>query len=619
VTTFTSTLERLLYPASSDAGIDREALAGLLTELARSIEPESAGRFSGVTPIDPRLEQLRALLVGREIEILKRLSEIVEDPEQLALTVSRILPTAVAHASSDERLGQVLAPTVEKATQTSIHSNPRTLINILYPLIVPAMRKSVGEMIDETFQSLNESLKHIFTWQGLKWRWEAWRAGTSFGAVVLKHSLIYQVEHVFLIHQHTGLLIAHVAAPNAVSQDPQVVSSMLVAIQDFVKDSFSGTEQRSLDTLMLGELRLWSERGPFATLVTVIRGNPPESLHETLANVLAKIHAERPQALENFDGDSSGFADVEALMTDCVTLRQAASTAPKKEFPWLVVATALGVAAILGIWSLVRWHNESLWEGYVARLRDQPGIVVAEAVRRGGKFQITGLRDPLAVDPAMLMREAKVNPSNVITHWAPYQSLDVEFVMKRLQAALDPPRTLTFAVDGNHIVVRGSAPAAWLDRARLAVRMLPAGAPNVDLFGVSGFTDGAIGKLSEAIQSQEILFDHNGSLPAAGQQAVLDLVASDVRELALVASKLRIMVHVALVGHSDAAGQGTFNLFLSVARAEAVRSLLKQRGVDPSLLTVRGAGPLEPRESEISEAARSRNRRVSFTVEVGEL
>ena len=149
--------------------------------------------------------------------------------------------------------------------------------------------------------------------------------------------------------------------------------------------------------------------------------------------------------------------------------------------------------------------------------------------------------------------------------------------------------------------------------------MLPAGAPNVDLFGVSGFTDGAIGNLSEAIQSQEILFDHNGSLPAAGQQAVLDLVASDVRELALVASKLRIMVHVALVGHSDAAGQGTFNLFLSVARAEAVRSLLKQRGVDPSLLTVRGAGPLEPRESEISEAARSRNRRVSFTVEVGEL
>ena len=63
----------------------------------------------------------------------------------------------------------------------------------------------------------------------------------SFAEVVLKHTLVYRVEHVFLIHRHTGLLIAHAASQDATSQDPQLVSSMLSAIQDFVRDSVRRT------------------------------------------------------------------------------------------------------------------------------------------------------------------------------------------------------------------------------------------------------------------------------------------------------------------------------------------------------------------------------------------
>ena len=65
-------------------------------------------------------------------------------------------------------------------------------------------------------------------------------------------------------------------------------------------------------------------------------------------------------------------------------------------------------------------------------------------------------------------------------------------------------------------------------------------------------------------------------------------------------------------------GGGTSNLSLSLARAEAVRALLKKRGVDPDLLAVRGAGPLEPLEADTSDAARSANRRVSFSVGIEE-
>jgi outer membrane protein OmpA-like peptidoglycan-associated protein len=744
VSTSAAPLEWLLSPAAIDTGPDRKVLAGLLLELARNVDANVGVEPTGIVPFDPRLEELRTLLLGREIELSRHLSQVLDDPEQLAIAVSRVLPAAIAQAAArDERLGQVLAP----ALGSSVRRDPDTLVDILHPLIGPA----IGKSIDATFQSLNESLKYSLSWRGLRWRWEAWRTGTSFAEVVLKHTLVYRVEHVFLIHRHSGLLIAHAASQDATSQDPQLVSSMLAAIQDFVRDSFA--EQHGLDALRLGELRVWSEPGPFATLVAVIRGNPPEELHETFRGVLARIHAERPEALETFDGDSSGFADVEAALTDCVQLKQEAARPAQKGFAWLLIAAVgLALLGLAGTWGYQRWHDgrlwgnflerlraqpgivvteigerdgkwlvgglrdplaidpqlvlrevsvdparvvshwqpyqsldpefvlkraqealappatvtlafegdrivaigsapstwiqrtraasrllpagvsqvdlsqvrdldeddERLWADYVARLRAEPGIVITETGKRDDKWLVGGLRDPLAVDPQLVLREASIDPARVVSHWQPYQSLDPEFVLKRVQIAFAPPPTVSFVVEDGRIVAAGTAPFTWIQRARASSRMLPAGGPPVDLSQVRDLNEGVLGKVREAIQSKEIRFDYNNSLPAPGQEAVLDQLAAELKELRALSSSLQVTTRVTLTGHADLTGKGLYNLSLSLGRAESVRTLLKQRGVDPDLLAVRSAGTLEPRQRGDSEAARSVNRRVSFTVGVDE-
>src|SRR5258708_16976074 len=121
--------EWLLRPPPPDSGIDRKALAGLLVELARTVEPRSCVRPTGVLAVDPRLEQLRSLLVGREIEVLGRLREVIEDPERFGVAVGRVLATAVA--SSDAPPGPVVAPALEKATGNPIpHESPELLYNL---------------------------------------------------------------------------------------------------------------------------------------------------------------------------------------------------------------------------------------------------------------------------------------------------------------------------------------------------------------------------------------------------------------------------------------------------------------------------------------------------------
>ncbi|MER9584439.1 OmpA family protein [Mesorhizobium sp. M0276] len=476
----TSTVDPITLPqrtASNDTEIDREALARLLIEIARNVDPDYRARFDGVPTADPRMETLRQLLVSREISELSRVTHLLDEPEQLAAAVGDVLSNAAARAPHAQ-LGEALAPAVERAVQRSIQKSPGTLTDILYPVFLPAIRKSIGEKIDQTFQSLNETLRHIFTWHGLKWRFESWRTGASFSEVVLKHSLIYRVEHVFLINRNSGLLIAHVTADNATSEDPQLISSMLSAIQDFVKDSFNEKEQSGLDTIRFGDLRLWSEVGPFATLVSVIRGNPPEELHEIVRDVLLRIHDECSQALEQFDGDSSQLAGIEAQLQTCVELKQEESN---QGFPWLVVAAALLILIPAGGWFFLSWQSGQRWQAYVSRLETQPGIIVAEQKMRGGQFYIAGLRDPLGADPQSLLSGTQVDPARVHSQWQLYQSLEPEFVLKRLTASLYPPDTVRLSIVNDRIVAEGEAPDTWIDRARAAARQLSAGGPEFDI------------------------------------------------------------------------------------------------------------------------------------------
>ncbi len=309
-------------------------LAGLLLELARCVNPEVAATEPSRLEDDPRLEALRGVLLEREQIALARLQQKFDDPREFADAVGAVLPAAfTVAAEQDDRLGQVIAPTVERATQASIRKNPGTMVDILYPVMGPAIRKAIAETLDGSIQSLNQSLKYSLSWRGLKWRIEAWRTGSTFAEVVLKHTAVYRVEHLFLVHRKAGLLLAHVARDDATTRDPELVSSMLSAIQDFVRDSFDesasgGASGGGIDSLRLGDLLLWCEEGPSAFLAAVIHGSPPAMVRTRIGETLGAVHDQWRTALQDFDGDTAPFDEVGEQLRPCL-LSQTAETHKK--------------------------------------------------------------------------------------------------------------------------------------------------------------------------------------------------------------------------------------------------------------------------------------------------
>ncbi|MGB8538038.1 MAG: OmpA family protein [Acidobacteriaceae bacterium] len=589
-------------------------LAVLLFEVARSLDRDLATALPRLEG-DPKLEALRSLILEQDRAAIAKLQQKFDDPRQFAEAISSVLADAFALAGArDDQLAKVLAPILELATQASIRKNPGTLVGILYPLMGSVVRKSISESLDGTLQRMNQAFKHSFSWQGLRWRLEALRSGSSFADVVLKHTVQFRVEHVFLIHRKTGLLIEHVAAPEATAQDPQLVSGMLSAIQDFVRDSFEGTNKSGgsgIDTLRLGDLLLWCEEGPFAFLAAVIRGNPPESLHAVLRETLTNIHDQYRSSLEEFQGDSATLGDLATPLA--LDLQQQERPRETKLSPWLW-GIPLVLLLLAGAWVIQRTIVRHRVDAYVERLREEPGIVVASSELRNGKWQISGLRDPLAADPAVVLSQSGLDPKRVAGHWESYQALNPAIVLRRLAASLNPPPSVSLSLKGDTVEVSGSVPQYWTERARVLVAALPAGSPKVDFSGLKDIQDPEFIRLRDAIQGHVIAFDSNADRPARGQDATLDVVADEFHQLMRVTRRLGFTARMMISGHADAIGNETANLSLSAARAEVVRSMLKARGIAPELLAVRSAGPLEPMSAPNGKPTAAMNRRATFTV-----
>lgn len=592
-------------------------LAALLLEVARSLDKDLASVLPSRLDGDPRLEAVRSVLLEQDRAAFARLQQKVDDPQQLAEAISAVLSNAFALAGSrDDRLATVIAPTMERATQASIRKDPSTMVGILYPLMGPAISKSIAETLDGTLQGLNQAFKHSFSLRGLKWRLEALRSGSTFADVVLKHTVVFRVEHVFLIHRKTGLLLEHVAAPQAASQDPHMVSGMLTAIQDFVRDSFSqnkGSTAGGIDSLRLGDLLLWCEEGPLAFLAAVIRGNPPETLHAVLRTTLAGIHEELRGPLEDYNGDSTNLGDLATRVEGC--LQQQEQPQEKRISPWLW-ALPLALLLAFAFWMIGRAVEEYRVNAYVQALRGQPGVVVTGAEHRDGKWHVSGLRDPLATDPAELLASSNLDSERVVGHWEPYQALNPAIVVKRIRATLNPPPDVALLIDGKTNTIRalGNAPQHWVEKARALAAALPAGSPRIDLSALKDIQDPTFIRLRNAIQAHVINFDSGAPRPTAAHEAAIDTLASEVRELITVAKGLGFSVRVMIIGHADSTGKETSNLALSAARAEVVRSMLRARGIDPDRLYVRSAGTLEPLESGDVKQDDAMNRRVTFTV-----
>jgi outer membrane protein OmpA-like peptidoglycan-associated protein len=301
---------------------------------------------------------------------------------------------------------------------------------------------------------------------------------------------------------------------------------------------------------------------------------------------------------------------------------------------------------------------------------------VTSAEKRGGTYVITGLRDPLAVDPMLLLQATKLNPEKVNSRWEPYYALYPEFILTRAKALLEPPATVTLTVKNGILSASGVASQHWNREARRLVRVLPGitqfddtnlvdpdhqllasivarlqppdtvtlkiengilyaigTAPHrwivevrqllptlrdITQFQEDHLIDSDLQVLElrkEQLEKSHLYFERGGVQLTAEQNEKLQRLRTDLEKLFEAAQAVGQSVHIEIVGHSDTTGsEERINKRLSQERADAVLAALTSQGIDTTKFTTLGMGSKALLREEITEQDRALNRRVSFRV-----
>lgn len=455
----------------------------------RMAEPAAVDRS---TLADEQLAELCRLLVGVDRERLAATLQQVDDRRRLVELLGGALDDAVRNsARRGPELSRALAPIIAAGVHETVHRDASAFGKALAPAMGPAIRQAVLQMFRNLVETFERTLDHSLSPRAWRWRLEAWRTGVSFAQVVFLKTLAFRVEHVFLIHGESGLLLQHAYRPDARHRDPELVSAMLTAIQDFVGDALDARKGDRLGAFEVGELTVWVENATHAVLAAVIRGQPGRAVRDDLKRQLERIELAFDRDLEAFRGDCAPFDAALPLLDEClVEQRIAQNEAAPAGVSWLVkaglVAGLLSVLAGIGWWAYASQQASRRLAALVARVEAEPGFVLARAERHHGRYRLVGLRDPDARPAAQVVRDAGVDPDSVDGSWEPYHALHSDLVVRRARRVLGLPERVAAVFVGGVLQLSGVVEPELL--ARLVRREVTiTGVERLDLGGLYGF------------------------------------------------------------------------------------------------------------------------------------
>jgi hypothetical protein len=548
------------------------------------------------------LDRIRQLLLADERASLQRAEQRIAELERINSQLAAALP-ALVRAAPQGPMTRALANPVASALGSAVRDNRASIVDALFPVIGPIIRKAIAEALRGLMSDLDKVLEYGFSPRGIRWRIEAWRSGVPFAQIVLKHTLRYRIDHVFLIERESGLVLHRRSAPNLSDLDADAVAGMLTAIGQFVRDSVGRGDDDSLEAARVGEHLLWVIEGPRATLACFITGVPPRNLRGVLSERLEQIHADFPVQPDTAAAGAAAMwetaLDPAALVAASVALgdRDAGRSARTPRWPWWVVGLIVLAVVVWHFVRLERWNDRV--DSLRVALHDHPGFLLDRIESEPWRaLTVHGLLDADAAPLAPLLARADFGEVEAQLELEGYVSTDDAVLQTRSVRLLDPPAGVRVRVSQGTLDIEGEAPQSWIAANRDRVAWI-AGVHGIQ-WRVTALSTGdaerpearpsaqddarsELLELAHELASMRVEFSDDIQ-PVAdpdqriGRMAEILLRAEGLLVLADMTGQLRIE------GHTDSSGSTETNRALRAVRADWLRDRLRDAGVTGQML-----------------------------------
>lgn len=508
--------------------------------------------------------------------------EIRNSPEQIASAIAPEVALAIEkqiHLDRDA-IANALASEMGKAIKAQIHLERDAMVDALYPVIGNTISKYMVEVIRE----INAKVENALSVEGIRRKMRARMQGVSEAELILRESVTYTVEAIFLIHKSSGLAIAETQKPRDERLESEMIAGMLTAIRSFANDCVAQSGQTSeLHEIEYGNLQIILEVAGYCYLAVVVEGDPSKSFINKMRQTLSTIVENYDRPIQAYDGDPDTIPPavpqaIEALMNPAIEPAEP----PPKSAPW-----TLGILSGLLLLGVLIGGGRTLYHRHLATqalraIEATPELAVyrLDAQMRRGRLQLSGKlpNPPLSALAERAVRQALPDTeidNTILAVEVPPDPVLVDGEVQRLVAVFNRIAGVDISANygDNQVRVWGQ-----IGRSEVADRLTQA------LEGIPGVRSVAIvvrDRNFSEVQAIRIYFDSGSSRPLAnGLDAKLDLV----RQLLDLHPSLKLRV----IGHSDRLGNQNVNQKLSRQRAEAVKALLVKPGVNPDRLETEG-------------------------------
>lgn len=550
------------------------------------------------------LQHLRTLLLGAEYEDLLRLQKEFSSHSHTSERLSQVISEAIAiRCKQDNSVSHALVPSIEDAIRISAKRDPKRLANALFPVMGPAIRESVSETVSAMMQQVNQLLENSLSARSITWRINAFRTKRSFAEVMLSETVLYQVEQVFLIHRETSLLINHLTSANAIIKDPDMVSGMLTAVTEFVKDSFVVDKQQNVKSIKFGQLNLLFEAGPHAIVVTAVRGLIPSDLQITIREQVEELHRLFGSKLESYDGIAEEFPDTYEQLDKCLLSKKKnddANLINKKKFPWPAIIAISLLVLVPFIWWILNKVEQNKWNDIVGQLQAESGIVILNHAKLNGEYIVNGMRDPIAKDPAEIIAAHQDFKKPVTLNMQSYFSNETDIVQRRMLDTLNLPADVTATIEHGVLTIKGEAEPSWLSDLPNKLQFIW-GVSSIDTTQLREIVDfqQEIQQLIGSIEGVVIEFAPNSSELTSDDLKLINYINHQINDLRVLTQKAGREFKLGILGYADNSGTSSINILISENRARSIHKVLSAIGIAEDILLAKGLGNYEAQ----SEAA----------------
>ena len=149
----------------------------------------------------------------------------------------------------------------------------------------------------------------------------------------------FAVEDIFLMYRD-GRLVQHATRRLKADMDVDVVTSMLTAVQEFIKESFGKAAGEELGSMEFGESKIMLQKGKYVVLAAVISGPEAPGFREELKTAIQNIESEFGAVLPEWNGMTATLAGAKKFLTVLGTYQPVAA-APAKDRDGVILKSEL--------------------------------------------------------------------------------------------------------------------------------------------------------------------------------------------------------------------------------------------------------------------------------------